>query len=173
MNMSKLFVLICLILCISGCAQYRCYDGTYVEDAYNCFNHGGLSYYSNYSNSRFKRANKNSIAGIWNFTGEMKSNSCGWLNQNLTSKFTISQIRANTLSLRAKGLGTIRSTKYRKRNANFNFSRNLLLYKTNGNININFSRNNSSASINGTGNFSVLGSETCDISFSSKATKEK
>ena len=155
---------------LTGCAQYRCNDGTYVEDPYLCFNHGGIGYYST---SMFRTKTKSSkiLTGTWNVNGDLKSNSCPTLNNKISTPVRITQLSNGVISIRSlAGYGSA-TTKLRKNRALFSVRRNSILFNLQGIVNVSFASNNNSATLSATGTAQFLGGKTCDLSLRSTAKK--
>lgn len=93
---------ILVVMLLAGCNQYICYDGTYVEDPYSCFNHGGLSYYK-VASPRAKTSTP-TYQGNWNISLKTTSNTCPGIPKTISRKAVISQ-RSNSLTASIAGSG--------------------------------------------------------------------
>lgn len=88
---------------LSGCNQYVCYDGTYVEDPYYCYNHGGYSLF------RLK-ARPSSYAGQWIVTLARSAGECPGVPDALISTIGLSQNQQKITARVAGVIGALRGS---------------------------------------------------------------
>lgn len=167
----KWFWIVSIVLALSACNQYRCYDGTYVEDAYNCFNHGGLSYYKAYLPRAISKPSTSAtalnVAGTWDVHAKRTSGSCLGVPSSIKQPVVLSQ-NGNSVTTSIPGIG-----RYRGRLSGKNVKtsgKDVSLCSITFNSDMNFQ---SASSLTVTGSVQALcfGGYRCSMNFSGTAKK--